>query len=305
MGVQHARLAFSNTCALDDENPNHWILRVWHNPAFRTDIAPTVHLPPSQVDDVPLAGRTRRATTSISIGAAFTMRPSPSSTPYPLAGGSQPNPPGARTMIAACTQTPTPEPYCTVRQASLMLEAGSLSIESAHAQFQAFIAGGVPDAFEALNACTEGRNLRAYQRHIYRTGVFPLPPELEALGYTLAGTLVMELKAFAWLFRSDVTGEDIWFVTSLCDQATRSNVFSLRPAATSPSGGTRHPISGSTAFASRMPSPRRQEAACPPARLVRPRCSSATRTTRTSCGTNCLRCYCAKPRLPFLVSPSN
>ena len=45
-------LAFSNRCALDDQSPERWILRVWHDPTFRPDIAPTVHLPYLKVEDV-------------------------------------------------------------------------------------------------------------------------------------------------------------------------------------------------------------------------------------------------------------
>ncbi len=44
-------LAFSNRATLDDNSPDHWILRVWHNPAFRPDIAPTKHLPFHLVQD--------------------------------------------------------------------------------------------------------------------------------------------------------------------------------------------------------------------------------------------------------------
>jgi hypothetical protein len=46
-------IAFSNRSVLDAACPHSWPLRVWHNPAFRADITPTLHLVPELVDDVP------------------------------------------------------------------------------------------------------------------------------------------------------------------------------------------------------------------------------------------------------------
>lgn len=45
-------IAFSNSTALDEVN-GEWHLRVWHNPAYRYDVVPTVHLPSKAVTDEP------------------------------------------------------------------------------------------------------------------------------------------------------------------------------------------------------------------------------------------------------------
>ncbi len=50
-------LAFSNRFVLREGEGANWALRVWHNPAFRADVVPTVHLAPECVTDVAVPGR--------------------------------------------------------------------------------------------------------------------------------------------------------------------------------------------------------------------------------------------------------
>jgi hypothetical protein len=38
-------IAFSNRSVLDENSPDKWHLRVWHNPIFRDNLAPTAHVP--------------------------------------------------------------------------------------------------------------------------------------------------------------------------------------------------------------------------------------------------------------------